>query len=262
MTEELPRVNPNTASLDELRQLPGIGPSLAQRVLEARPFGGPEDLRRVPGLGEAAILRLTPHLEFTAPEPAEIPADQASGAPAAEEAPERERPASPPASITPSPSRPAVPPRPPYSRSETLWLVAGASVGSFLLSMILTLAILAGINGTLNFGRHQAVRQLQTDLAAAQQTLDGTVGDLQSVSRRLEALEGLSGRMNTVEEQVAGLQSEVDRALASVQSMQTSLDSLQQEARALSQRVERFDAFLGGLTQLLGTLSPAPTPAP
>ncbi len=61
------------ASLDELRQLPGIGPSLAQRVLEARPFGGPEDLRRVPGLGEAAILRLTPHLEFTAPEPAEIP---------------------------------------------------------------------------------------------------------------------------------------------------------------------------------------------
>jgi uncharacterized protein YoxC len=260
MTEELPRVNPNTASLEELRRLPGIGPSLAQRVLEARPFAGPDDLRRVPGLGEAAILRLTPHLDFTTPEPGEIPAEEPSAALAAEDASEEEQPGSPPASSPPS--RPTVPPRPPYSRSETLWLVAGASVASFLLSMILTLALLAGINGTLNFGRHQAVRQLQSDLAAAQQTLDGAVGDLQSVSRRLEALEGLSGRMNTVEDQVTGLQGEVDRALASVQSMQTSLDSLQQEARALSQRVERFDTFLEGLTQLLGTLPPAPTPAP
>lgn len=260
MTEELPRVNPNTASLDELRQLPGIGASLAQRVIEARPFEGPEDLRRVPGLGEAAILRLAPHLNFTTPEPGELAADEPPGSLAAEEASEEEQPAPPPSPA--APSRPAAPPRPPYSRSETLWLVAGASVASFLLSMILTLALLAGINGTLNFGRHQSVRQLQSDLAAAQQTLDGTVGDLQSVSRRLEALEGLSGRMNTVEEQVTGLQSDVDRALASVQSMQTSFDSLQEEARALSQRVERFDTFLEGLTQLLGTLSPAPTPAP
>jgi hypothetical protein len=43
--------------------------------------------------------------------------------------------------------------------------VAGSAVASFLLSMILTLAILAGINGTLNFGRHQTVRRLESALA-------------------------------------------------------------------------------------------------
>jgi uncharacterized protein YoxC len=256
MTEEPRHVNPNTASLDELRHLPGIGPSIAQRLLDARPFEGPEDLRRVPGLGEAAIQRLTPFLDFasTAPgaEPAAAPSPEAplevDASPAAE---------------APAPSRRTTPsPRPPYTRSETLWLVAGSAVASFLLSMILTLAILGGINGTLNFGRHQTVRRLESALASAQQTLDSTTGSLQGVSRRLEALEGLSGRMNAVQEQVAELRGEMDQALANVEAMETSLSSLQEEARVLSQQVGRFDAFLEGLLQLLGAVAPTPTPAP
>jgi ABC-type transporter Mla subunit MlaD len=67
--------------------------------------------------------------------------------------------------------------------------------------------------------------------------------------------------MTTVEGQVSGLQGEMDRALAQVDAMQSSLDGLAQETQALSARVGRFDAFLDGLAQLLGTVQPTPVPS-
>ncbi len=53
----LPRtVNINTASIDELDTLPGVGPSTARKIVDDReangPFRTPEDLMRVPGIGE------------------------------------------------------------------------------------------------------------------------------------------------------------------------------------------------------------------
>lgn len=49
------RLDLNRATLAELQQLPGIGPVLAQRIVETREqqgrFASPEDLRRVPGIG-------------------------------------------------------------------------------------------------------------------------------------------------------------------------------------------------------------------
>jgi len=58
------RVDVNRASADELLTLPGVGPALAQRILEEREkqmFTSLDDLVRVRGIGKATIERLRPH---------------------------------------------------------------------------------------------------------------------------------------------------------------------------------------------------------
>lgn len=63
-------VNVNTATLEELTRLPGVGPAKAQAILEARarrPFRRLGDLRRVSGFGRKTIERLAPMIAFEGP---------------------------------------------------------------------------------------------------------------------------------------------------------------------------------------------------
>jgi len=58
-------VDLNAATSAELDQLPGIGPKLAQRIIEARaekPFASIEELRRVPGIGPKTFEKVRPHV--------------------------------------------------------------------------------------------------------------------------------------------------------------------------------------------------------
>lgn len=58
-------IDVNHATAAELRRLPGIGPTLSQRIIQTReqqPFRSVEDLRRVRGIGVKTLERLRPHV--------------------------------------------------------------------------------------------------------------------------------------------------------------------------------------------------------
>lgn len=57
----------NRAGAAQLQGLPGIGPALAQRIVDARtesPFREADDLLRVKGIGPAKLEKIRPHLTF------------------------------------------------------------------------------------------------------------------------------------------------------------------------------------------------------
>jgi competence protein ComEA len=56
-------IDVNRATAEQLQMLPGIGPKMAQRVLDERarrPFGSVEELRRVSGIGPKTLEKLRP----------------------------------------------------------------------------------------------------------------------------------------------------------------------------------------------------------
>jgi competence protein ComEA len=59
-------VNLNTATADQLETLPGIGPSLAQAIIDERErsggFRSVDDLRTVRGIGDARFAQVQPHV--------------------------------------------------------------------------------------------------------------------------------------------------------------------------------------------------------
>jgi len=56
----------NRASADEISRLPGVGPSLARRIVDERArrggFESPDGLRSIPGVGPKKLAALLPHV--------------------------------------------------------------------------------------------------------------------------------------------------------------------------------------------------------
>jgi len=289
------QINPNTADLDSLRQLPGVGPALAQRILEGRPYMSLDDLRRVPGFGPVLMARLAPRLSFAEIEPggmgssaspppelalpeagaeagqdvqeaaagaqeaaSEAPAEGSAEGPSmhAEVEKVEAKAATPPASGTETSV--AKSPTSHYSRSETLTLVVGSAVASVLVSILATLLVLTGINGTLDVNRHRTVRAMQADLTAIKEDLSAMTNEMASAKARLDALQGLTGRMTAVETKVGEQDEALAAALGEIDAMQSTVDEVTQQMGSLVTRVDRFSRFLDGLGRVLADLGTAP----
>ena len=55
------KININSATVEQLQELPGVGPVTAQRIVDYReesPFSAPEELMEVKGIGQKTFAKL------------------------------------------------------------------------------------------------------------------------------------------------------------------------------------------------------------
>ena len=68
-------VNLNTATAEQLATIPGVGPKMAERIIDYRQKNGGfkkvEDLMNVSGVGEKSFLKMKPLITVTAPKGAQ-----------------------------------------------------------------------------------------------------------------------------------------------------------------------------------------------
>lgn len=271
-------LNINEADLEALQQLPGIGESLAERIIEGRPYQDVEDLRDIRGLGQSKFEGIKRSVEVSEKIRSELvispPDEPASLDPlidlvpsevrTSEDGRDRERLnekiehpdklslGAQPVSEKPKPPRRKSPRiRKTLSRAESLWLVFGVGFIAIILSVITTLVIVAGINNTLDFNRLRSIQNIESNLTDLEKEINDLSSELDSINRRVAPLEGLSGRLVGVEEQLGSIQGDVDQAITAVDSIQADLDLFWTETSRLSDQVVRFDYFLDGLEELM-----------
>jgi len=321
-------INPNTATVDELTQITGIGPDLAGRIIKARPYDTLEDLTRVSGIGPNFLLRIEPFLtlestpdEVEEEEPAsdESELDEQDAPTSQEESrsPEEldegetqveedleildsetdeiaviegegleeespidlideqeilEQPAIEPpvdeGAPTPEEKVETQPEPSTYpqgiSRSSAIGWSALFGFLAMLMALILTLGIIASINGgSLKFVTKSEYSQLALNVEAAKAESEIIQQDLESLRVRVDNLEPLSGRVSTVEKSIAAIQGEMDVAHKLLGEISSDLETLTEEYLGLAAEIETFKAklsrsqnFFESMRDLLNDLFP------
>ena len=266
----------NNGDQNELMALPGIGPALAKRLIAARPFSSLEKVQTVNGISANLLERLSDGVS----EPEAQPSGHAADKPDLEPQTEDEAPAEPRLTDIKERTEEAGQGRSglgeavkgqgqaarqtvetlPQKTEETskshgsLRTILISSAITALVTILLTLAVLGGINGSLKFATSAQVQTMQRETSQLSAQMDTLQQDLDGLRGRVDMLEGLGDR--TVALEVAQQQLAADQETASQQVtvLQTEIAALDEKVTLQEERTQRFETFLKDLQTMLDNL--------
>lgn len=322
MTEKM-LADINHASLETLIAVPGIGPALAKRIIEHRPYQDIDQLTIVSGIGESSLEALKPYLTIEQPLNAaeivnifidpenQIPAEdtpietveseilrdqesdveamvteyETNGSRSSEFEPENlnsfdegfEPESDVPAfqevdvleEIEPVPDESHSQLEPEIlneeieqdttkekveekkeqdwvTRSQLTWSVIAAVVGSVLLTVALTLGIMAFINGDLRYATWNDALHLSNQITVLTERNNDLQSELDNMRKRVDALETIAGRVSVLEETTQTLQEDLSETQDQVSNLEESIAAVQEDIQLLQGKVSEFNhAFLG-----------------
>ena len=154
------------------------------------------------------------------------------------------------------------PPAPSAWRGGFTWLAAASLIGA-VMGAILALLVIGGINGTLDLNQRTAVVELRAEADRLGREAGALQTDLDGLRERLDALEGLTGRLDNAERDIEDLDSGLAEAQTDIAALDARTDALGEDIATVRAAADRFNAFLDGLRDLLFEFQgPPPTPTP
>jgi competence ComEA-like helix-hairpin-helix protein len=262
--EKIADMDLNTATEEELSQLPGIGPVLAARIvnyrLEVHPFEEPVEITAVPGISETIYGRIADRLQVSPMEVAEVEDEPEPDLPVAEaEEPPAPEPEPPDIHDLPEPEpepeairveeipTPRPIPLPPAAQGVGWGRVLLIGLASAIAGAILALLTLLIINGTLNF-RTATVKALRVETVRLGEEIGRLDGNMGELYRRLEVLQELSDRMNENQIQIRELHEGLSAVRGEMEAMAQALGGVRQEFTNLREDLDG----MGGLVSIQG----------
>lgn len=141
------------------------------------------------------------------------------------------------------------------TRGQALWMAIGASFLSLILALVISLGVLAALNGGLQYVS-------PADLNALGRKVDGVTTQTQTLQQNLDGLrtrvnnlEGLSGRVGNVEDQAKQLRTDLDSTSQQVGQINQQMSQISSDIKNLQSQTGRFQGFLDGLKSLLNQVS-------
>jgi cell division protein FtsL len=123
-----------------------------------------------------------------------------------------------------------------------------------MVAILLTLIVLAGINGSLRFATQAEFQSLQRESSQLSTQAETLQQELAGLRSRVDTLEGLGERLVVMESTQEQFSTDLETTNQLVSDVQSDLTVLNEQVEQQSERTQRFETFLLDLQALLSGL--------